>query len=237
MIEAHSDDAANITEILTQAHHDALVPFPPIDISDPSNPFNAADPSNIDLRELTKLRYNHQTKQAALGVRTSKKPSFASKQLSLRQQLHQNTVNLIKKQGEVGIGSGIDRFLRWQSTASGTNRTTIAGLVAPVPPTGNASNAAINAETIAKRVWFHLLYIQRRLQLSYYRFQILGRRKNIFCTKYQLPDILAEARITNLTPLHADGNAASTFGFVVSSNQQIMVCKGTRLSSQLMYLP
>lgn len=162
MIEAYSDDAANITEILTQAHHDVLVPLPPIDISDPSNPFNAADPSNIDLQELTKLRYNHQTKQAASGVRTSKKPSesFASKQLSLRQQLHQNTVNLIKKQGEVGIGSGIDRFLRWQSTTSGTNRTTNAGPVAAlVPPTGNAANAAINAETIAKRVWFYLLYI------------------------------------------------------------------------------
>jgi hypothetical protein len=110
-----------------------------------------------------------------------------------------------------------------------------------VPPTGNARNAAINAQAIAKRVWFHILYILYVcLQLSHVCFQNLGRRKtwrkNIFCTKYQLPDILAEARITSLTPLRTEiggGNAASTLGFVVSSNQQIMVCKGTQLSSQL----
>lgn len=157
MIEAHSDDAANITKVLTEAH--TAMQLPPINVADPSNPFNATDPSNIDLQELTKLRYSHQTKQAALGVRTSKKPFPAPKQLSLRQQLHQNTVDLIKKQGEVGVGSGVDRFLRWQSTASGTNQTTDAGPVALVPPTGNAANAAMNAQAIAKRVWCHILYM------------------------------------------------------------------------------
>jgi hypothetical protein len=146
MIEAHSDDAASITKILVQAN---AVTLPPVNIADPSNPFNATDPSNIDLQELPKLRYDHQTKQAASGVRTSKKPPPTLRQLSLRQQLHQSTVDLIKKQGEVGIGSGADRFLRWRSTASGT---TDAGPVALAPPTGNAANAAMNAKAIAKRV-------------------------------------------------------------------------------------
>ena len=157
MIEAHSDDAANITKVLTEAH--TVVQLPPVNVADPSNPFNATDPSNIDLQELTKLRYNHQTKQAASGVRTSKKPSLAPKQLSLRQQLHRNTVDLIKKQGEVGVGSGVDRFLRWQSTTSGTSQTIGASSVALNPPTGNAANAAINAQAIAKRVWCHILYM------------------------------------------------------------------------------
>jgi hypothetical protein len=62
-------------------------------------------------------------------------------------------------------------------------------------------------------------------QSSHDHFQNLEWRKKIFCTKYQLPDILAEARITSLTPLRTDGRAASTFGFVVlsKSNQQIMI--------------
>jgi hypothetical protein len=150
MTEARSDDAANITGILALASASAnAVPLPPVNIAGPSNPFNAADPSNIDLQELLKLRYDHQTKQAASGVRTSKKPPPLLKQLSLRQQLHQNTVDLIKKQGEVGIGSGADRFLRWHSTAT---VTTDASPVAPAPLTGNAANAAMNARDIGKQV-------------------------------------------------------------------------------------
>ena len=148
MIEAHSDDAANIAEILALAKP---VQLPPVNIARPSNPFNAADPSNIDLQELLKLRYENQTKQAASGVRTSKKPSPTGipKPLSLRQQLHQNTVDLIKKQGDVGIGSGADRFLRWRSAAS---VVTDASPVVPAPLTGNAANAALNARDIGKRV-------------------------------------------------------------------------------------
>lgn len=149
MIEAHSDDAANIAGILALA---TPVQLPPVNVARPSNPFNAADPSNIDLQELIKLRYDHQTKQAASGVRTSKKPSPSAdmpKQLSLRQQLHQSTVDLIKKRGEVGIGSGADRFLRWHSTAS---VMTDASPVAPAPLTGNAANAALNARDIGKQV-------------------------------------------------------------------------------------
>jgi hypothetical protein len=150
MIEAQSDDAANITKILAQAN---AVPLPPVNIAEPSNPFNAADPSNIDLQELPKLRYDHQTKQAASGVRTSKKPSPTGtlKQPSLRQQLHQSTVDLIKKRGEVGVGSGADRFLRWCSSGSTASGMTDAVPVV-LPPTGNAANAAMNAQAVAKRV-------------------------------------------------------------------------------------
>lgn len=58
-------------------------------------------------------------------------------------------------------------------------------------------------------------------------FQNLKRRKDIFSTMYHLPDILAEAQITSLRPLRIrDGDTASTFGFVVSAKQQIMVCEG-----------
>jgi hypothetical protein len=141
------------------------------------------------------------------GVRTSKKPSLAPKQLSLQQQLHQNAVDLIKKQGDVGVGSSVDRFLRWQSTASGTSQTTDAGpvaLVPPlVPPTGNAANAAINAQAIAKRVWCHILYMYTCLYLMIV-FRISDGAKMYFVrssSKYHLPDILAEAQITSLTPL------------------------------------
>jgi len=46
--------------------------LPPVNINEPKNPFNSTDPSNINLSYLTQLWFSHQTKQAALGICTSK---------------------------------------------------------------------------------------------------------------------------------------------------------------------
>lgn len=102
------------------------------------------------------------------------------------------------------------------------------------PLTGNAANAGLNARDIGKQVRYYIT--STSIHLSHLDpFQNLKQRKDIFSTMYHLPDILAEVRITSLVPLHTrDGNTTSTFGFVVSAKQQIMVCEGTLASfSQL----
>ena len=68
--EAFAEDAANISNALRTATSLADT-LPPLRIDNAEKPFDCSDPANIDLSALVQLRYNHQTKQAANGVRST----------------------------------------------------------------------------------------------------------------------------------------------------------------------
>lgn len=124
------------------------------------NPFGAADPSDIDLTTLVNLRFQHQTKQAFTGVRTSNilnseasEESNQGKKLSERQRLQKEYSSIIREQGDRGVGTGLERSVRWTRNPApgGRNADTVDG-VATTPITGNAANAAAVATAAAKRV-------------------------------------------------------------------------------------
>ena len=70
MDEAFSDDAAHIAAyILPNAGFTGQLP--PINDPIPNDPFNAYDPSLIDLTEFVRLRFSHQTKQATTAHRNT----------------------------------------------------------------------------------------------------------------------------------------------------------------------
>lgn len=127
MIETYSDYASSIAET-TAAHIADSLHLPPLNINEPYNPFNSLDPSKIDLNQLHKLRFLHQTKQPKTVVRKSKNQQLpsqetlaTSKPLTERKKLLQRTVDILKERGEKSIGTGVERLIRWtsrQATAS-----------------------------------------------------------------------------------------------------------------------
>ncbi|KAG6819326.1 hypothetical protein H0H93_012927 [Arthromyces matolae] len=210
LVEAFSDDAAHI---LNTCSFD-VSSLPPLVIDEPENPFNSADPSSIDLSELAQLRFKHQTKQAETGVRTSKirqtttlQPHVETKELTDRQKLLRTTIDAIKESGEKGVGTGVERLLRWTSRqpAPGGRDGEIDGAVAPRLATGNAENAAVNAQANATR--------------------LLKRRMDIM-KKHNLPDVLGNAQITPLRPLRvAEWSSGAGYGLMLSAKQQLVLCK------------
>lgn len=135
-MEALSDDAVYIAETLA-----ASLPAP--NDNRPSNPFQSAllDPSSIDLSELVKLRFAHQTKQAASGVRTmSRKPTHAQTVLTDRHKMLRALQGVVKQQQEIGVSTGAERALRWGNS------------IKTSPTAGNAANAAAVATTSATAV-------------------------------------------------------------------------------------
>lgn len=167
MDEAFSEDAEQISHVLSMCGNEVVASLPPVDIDEHNNcPFNAADPSNIDLSVLTTLRFQHQTKQAATGVRTSKlshskdfdetAPS-GKKELTDRQAILKGFSEIIREQGEKGIGTGADRLRRWseRNPAPGGRLSNINGVEAPELAAGNSANAVAVADANAKRVSDH----------------------------------------------------------------------------------
>lgn len=122
--EAFSEDAEQISHVLSKcaSGNAAAASLPPVNINEPNKyPFNVADPSSIDLSVLTSLRFAHQTKQAASGVRTSKTcrtedTQTAPKELTNRQAILKGFSNIIREQGEKGAGTGSVVTTRLNST-------------------------------------------------------------------------------------------------------------------------
>lgn len=163
--EAFAEDAEQICQVLSKCSNTSL---PPVSINEPETPFNLADPSSIDLTVLTSLRFDHQTKQAASGVRTSKKShlkvsefesghsstSSSTKVLTNRQAILLGFSKIIREQGEKGAGTGANRLRRWteRNPAPGGRISGIDGVEAPEIVSGNSANAAAVADATAKRV-------------------------------------------------------------------------------------
>ena len=167
MDEALSEDAEQISHVLSMCGNNVAASLPPVDIIEHDNcPFNAADPSCIDLSVLTSLRFEHQTKQATSGVRTSKighlrdfddtavTAPTGKKELTDRQLILKGFSDIIREQGEKGIGTGADRLRRWteRNPAPGGRIGNVGGVEAPELAAGNSFNAVAVADANAKQV-------------------------------------------------------------------------------------
>ncbi len=147
--EAFYDDASNISDILqgVQSAHsgDRL---PPAQHMQPMSPFKSLDAADIDISQLISLRHEHQTKQASSGIRKrddrSAELGEASKELTERQRLLKAFSEIIREQGDKGVGSGKERTERWRNNGVPGNEQ--------VPrASGNSANAAEVARTAGQK--------------------------------------------------------------------------------------
>ena len=149
MDEAYSDDAAHIATSLSQAN--CSIQLPPVNDKTPSDPFSVYDPSLIDLSEFVQLRFSHQTKQAATGICSSTQApaSEGLTKLTERQCVLQHFSKILKQQEEKGVGTGLERAVRWAhinvSMATSTSSSGVSGA-------GNSANAAAVAKAVATKV-------------------------------------------------------------------------------------
>ncbi|KAF7978464.1 hypothetical protein HWV62_672 [Athelia sp. TMB] len=150
--------------------------LPPIQISDSlSKPFGqgTVDFETIDLSALVQLRFQHQTRHAAMAVRT---PGFGNgadldaetkekkDANSLKREIIKQLNAILKEQQAQGSATGQDRTARWHTGAA---------------TAGNAANATAAASQVAKSA--------------------LTRRKNVFkAAQISCLSILGDARVNSL---------------------------------------
>ncbi|KAF8905727.1 hypothetical protein CPB84DRAFT_1823080 [Gymnopilus junonius] len=211
MEEALAEDSEQISHVLSLCVSEVATSLPPVNVDEPENPFGSIDPSNIDLSSLVQLRFAHQTKQAASGVRTSKasrsdeSSALPRKELTDRQKILHGFAEIIRARGEKGIGTGLDRAWHWRNPAPGGRNSEIDGASAPDLAAGNAANAAATADSNAKKALKHRIEVFK---------------------KHGLPDVLGEARVTSLTPLRVAGKTRLGYGIAISPTlNQFVVCK------------
>ena len=160
--EAFVEDAEHIKQVLSesQSHYLGLSPqrLPAVQDHSPQTPFAGIDPSDVNFSELVQMRYQHQTKQALTGVRTTQRSSTSVtqgvKELTERQKLLREFSKIIHEQGDKGIGTGLARNARWmapRNPAPGGREGIVNGAGADTI-SGNSANAAAVASTAAKRV-------------------------------------------------------------------------------------
>ncbi|KAF7291444.1 hypothetical protein MIND_01289500 [Mycena indigotica] len=99
-------------------------------------------PTQFDYSALVSLRREHQTHQAAQGVRVHVHVEPASE--SAKRQLIKSMRAILKQTEDRGLTTGIDRALRTQS---------LGGEPATVTSAGNAANAAASAATRAREAF------------------------------------------------------------------------------------
>ena len=143
---------------------------------------------DLDFSPLVEMRRRHQTRQAALGVRTrtSKSTAAEDSELTIKQQIIRRMREVLKEQDEHAVGTGYERSARW-GVADGA---------------GNSANAAAAAVTVAKQVCFHeLANFHYFTDLSCIQ-QAAIRRNEIF-KKANVPCLseVKNARVTMLRPL------------------------------------
>jgi hypothetical protein len=125
---------------------------------DPSRPLGhgAMQYGDLDFEMLINMRRQHQTKQAAIGVRTKKFKANSSDTTTIRGKIISELHEMLKEaQDDVAIGTGADRGRRWTDNrvpAPGGRDGLIKGVAAPEISAGNATNAALAAAAAAKRV-------------------------------------------------------------------------------------
>jgi hypothetical protein len=135
-----------------------LESLPPPNTNQSSNPFQSTllDLSSVELGHLVNLRFEHQTKQAASGVRkaTSQKLSDKQKKLTEKQILVRELEAIINQQQDIGAGTGVERAVRWtgRNPAPGGRDGNVDGEAAAIPAAGNSANAAAAAKASAGAV-------------------------------------------------------------------------------------
>ena len=94
------------------------------------------------------MRKQHQTRHAALGVRTKgdKQRTEASRQLIRR--FHE----VLKEEQDRAPCTASDRTIHWRAPTPGGRDGEIDGANAPALSNGNSANAAVSASAVAKRV-------------------------------------------------------------------------------------
>ncbi|GLB37771.1 hypothetical protein LshimejAT787_0408220 [Lyophyllum shimeji] len=141
---------------------------------------------SLDFNMLIKMRREHQTRQAALGVRTKQTSDAGdgkAEKPSIRRQVIRKFEEALKEvQDERAVGTGSERVIRWRHSAPGGRDGEIEGEHEGLLPAGNTANAAVAAAAVAKTA--------------------ATRRKNVFTTARVpcLQDIL-DARVTTFRPL------------------------------------
>ena len=106
--------------------------------------------AELNLDALVTMRFQHQTEQAAKGIRlkgSSDKPADGEKEISIRRQLIRKFHEVLRQQQERGVGTGCDRAARWLDAAAEPG-----GQVSD-KATGNSANAALAATAVATRVF------------------------------------------------------------------------------------
>jgi hypothetical protein len=166
-------DAATIAESLAAC-------LPPPNVEETTEIFDShmSDIAFLDMDELVKIRFAHQTKQALTGVRTNVKAVDATLSSGKQKQSHKQHVQtqlnrIIKGLDERGVGSGLGRAVRWQNSKTGDSaRSAVL--------TGNAANAVQAANTQAKTVChgssFKLRY-SHHFYSYYCRERMLSKKK------------------------------------------------------------
>lgn len=97
---------------------------------------------DLDFDPLVKMRRRHQTRQAALGVRTRSykpfldTPSSSESERSVKMKIVRRMHEVLKEQDEHATGTGYERAARWGKTEMA----------------GNTANAAASAAAVARRV-------------------------------------------------------------------------------------
>ena len=108
-----------------------------------SKPFGLGKLSSndLDFATLVSLRRQHQTRQAASGIRTRQiSPTEVVPQTTrIRRKILQELSQVLKLEEDVAPSSGVERNARWTG-------------VAKTPSKGNASNAAVVSDIDAKKV-------------------------------------------------------------------------------------
>jgi hypothetical protein len=111
---------------------------------------------SLDLDALIKMRYQHQTRHAALAVRTQgsstpTKGTERQQEESICRQIIKEMHVILKEQQGQGAGTGKERAVRWHHGDG--DKSGEQGLPAA---TGNAANAAEVASQTAKKVRYSI---------------------------------------------------------------------------------
>jgi hypothetical protein len=144
----------------------ATIALPPVQLEDqftehPSHHDSKPGPQAFGLKNLSaknfdslvSLRRQHQTRQAASGVRTQQlSPTEAVPQTTrIRRKILQELWQVLKlEEDHVAPGSGVERNTRWTGVAKTLSK-------------GNASNAAVVSDMDAKKVRFKLAIYHKAL--------------------------------------------------------------------------
>jgi hypothetical protein len=155
LTEAYSDDASHINSVLSSLGSSLANSLPAVNTNEHSNAFttNNSESSAVDLTELVRLRFLHQTKQAATGVRigsNTNETAFEKKKLLTdRQKILREFNQILKQQEDRGVGTGLDRKVRWQN---GTTQPDAAASAKVKTINGNSANAELAAKATASKV-------------------------------------------------------------------------------------
>ena len=165
---------------------------------------------DLDFSQLVEMRRQHQTRHAALGIRTrsSKATDTEDSEISLKQQIIRRMREVLKEQSDRAVGTGCERSVRWGVLDRDA---------------GNSANAAAAAATVAKRVSHS--FIKHAYPVTYHRcWQAATHRNDIF-KKADVPCLseVKNARVSPLRPLRI-----GDYGIVVTEHG-LRVAQGKHL--------